>query len=230
MIDALFAGLTSFSGLFYGILVPLLLAVLFALVLIPSLQQSGARPRAVIRACYEYLMLGAGILLMTVGALPTIFSVLAGVPYAGNVYFALLLMFAVGGGVFLWHDQRVRTLDTASRAVPGALYFYVVKIIGQLTMLLAFLSFSVSLVLGDIDGGFWVMPLVLGTYGALLAWTTRTESPTTSSAFQSISMPSMPVRPLRPVMASAPKPSVAAKPMTVKPVAAKPSKKAKKRR
>lgn len=166
----------SIRGLFYGLILPILIVELLALVLIPSLLRTGAKPKATMEALYCYLMLGVGVLLMTIGALPTVYSVLAGITYTSETYIALLLVFASGGAVFLWHDNHVRTIDSASQAVPAALYFYLFKIIGRLLTLLAAISLSLNIILGETTlPGWWITPLVILLYGLLLSWCTREE-------------------------------------------------------
>lgn len=165
----------------YGILIPLVLVQFFALLCIPSLLAAPMKARAVTDAIHCYALQGLGVLLMSLGALPTVYSVLAGISYPSGTYFGLLLVFAVGGALFLWQDLRTRHLDPVARAVPAAIFFSTVRLIGQSTFILALLSFMLSLTLDVTDiPGWWVMPVVVATFGGLLAWCTK--SPTTSRA------------------------------------------------
>lgn len=190
MTDApLLSAMFSFVSVFYGLLVPLLIVLSFALLFIPSMLYPGAKPYEVGSALFHYCMQGLGILLMTVGALPTITSVLAGIELTGATYFTLLLVFAAGGILFLWHDNAVRVLDTASRAVPGAIFLYTVKSIGYLIIVLWSLSVLSIIVGRSADTGWWIQPLVMLVYGTLLTLCAHSEPTDTHiSVFKSISM------------------------------------------
>ena len=130
---SLVAGLLSSPALAYGVLVPLVLVQLFALLFIPSMLAAPAKARAVGDAIHCYCIQSFGIMLMTAGSLPTVYSVLAGISYTGGTYFGLLLIFAAGGGLFLWQDQRASSLDPAARAVPGSIFLLTFRILGQIT-------------------------------------------------------------------------------------------------
>lgn len=161
----------------YGVLLPLVLVQLFALLCIPSLMAAPAKARSIVDAIHCYLMQGLGVLLMSVGALPTVFSVLAGVSYPGGTYFGLLLVFAAGGALFLWQDNRSRGLDAASKAVPGAIFFGILRLIGQTSLILAGISFLLSITLeATTVPGWWMMPVLVAVYGALLTWCTKSPS------------------------------------------------------
>ncbi|PIQ75974.1 hypothetical protein COU78_03365 [Candidatus Peregrinibacteria bacterium CG10_big_fil_rev_8_21_14_0_10_49_24] len=191
MTDApLVSAMFSFVSVFYGLLVPLMTALTLAVVFIASMLHPGAKPYGVGSAVFHYVMQGLGILLMTTGALPTITSVLAGVELTGATYFTLLLVFAAGGVLFLWHDNTVRTVDSASRAVPGAIFLYTIKIIGYLIIILWSLS-VITIVVGGTaaEAGWWIMPLVMIVYGSLLSLCTHSGSTDPHlSVFKSISM------------------------------------------
>lgn len=185
----------GFVNIFYGLLVPVMLVQFLSLIFIPSLIRGGD-PKKVAEAVYCYTMQSFGVLLMTAGALPTVVSVLAGMQMAGSTYFTLLVVFAAGGIMFLWHDNAVRCIDPAARQVPGAIFLYMFKIIGYIIVLLWGLSLFTTLMSGSIkEEGWWILPLVMVLYGLLLSWCTRVESgDATQSVFQSITMnPSMAV-------------------------------------
>ncbi|PIR49406.1 hypothetical protein COU79_05045 [Candidatus Peregrinibacteria bacterium CG10_big_fil_rev_8_21_14_0_10_54_7] len=199
MADAsLFTAMFGFVSVFYGILVPLLLLQSLTLLFIPSMMKNGAQPRKVGEAIFCYLMQSLGILLMTAGALPTLVSVLAGVELAGTTYFTLLVIFAAGGILFLWHDNAVHAIDEAFRAVPGAIFLIMFKIIGYAIVLLWVLSLITTLMNGiPEDAGWWIMPLVMILYGLLLAWCTRSDAGSNQSVFQSITVNSSSLQPAK---------------------------------
>ena len=171
---SLVASLASSPAFVYGIVVPIVLVEFLALLCIPSLLAAPAKARAIGEAIHCYCIQAFGVMLMTVGSLPTVYSVLAGVSYTGGTYFGLLLIFAAGGGLFLWQDQRASSLDSAARAVPAAVFLLTFRILGQVTLVLALLSFLLSITMGSTDlSGWWIMPLLMACYGGLISWCTR---------------------------------------------------------
>ncbi|PIR54049.1 hypothetical protein COU75_02620 [Candidatus Peregrinibacteria bacterium CG10_big_fil_rev_8_21_14_0_10_42_8] len=163
----------GFIGSFYGLVIPLCTLFFLAILFLASMTVPGAKPKAVGQAIYTYIMHGTSVLLMTIGAFPTVFSVFAGVPYLGRTYIALLLVFACGGLLFLMQDQETHNLDSASRAIPEALYMTTLKVIGNLLAILSTLSILLSIVLASFQTGWWVTPFVTLVYGLLLSWCTR---------------------------------------------------------
>ncbi|MCF7844693.1 MAG: hypothetical protein K9M03_02600 [Kiritimatiellales bacterium] len=155
-------------GVVYGLIMPLVLILLFALFLIASSLSPGAKARGTAQAMYCTVMMAMGVLLMTIAAIPTVTSVLAGESYASETYLGLLIVFAAGGSLFLWHDHWIRTLDPASRLVPSLIFLFTIKTIGTLTALLSGLSIVLTLTLGGAEYDWWVMPLTLFLYGAVL--------------------------------------------------------------
>jgi hypothetical protein len=167
-------GLTSSPALLYGVVAPLVLIQLMALLYIPSLLAAPAKARAVGEAIHCYCIQTFGVMLMTIGSLPTVYSVLAGISYTGGTYFGLLLIFATGGGLFLWQDQRASALDPAARAVPASIFLITFRMLGQITLVLALLSFLLSITMGSTDlTNWWIMPVLMACYGGLISWCTH---------------------------------------------------------
>ena len=173
MIENPLTTIFGFIGSFYGLVVPLFVLFFLAILFLTSMIVPGAKPKEVGQAIYTYIMHGTSVLLMTIGAIPTVFSVFAGVAYTGRTYIALLLTFACGGLLFLMQDQEIRNLHSASKAIPEALYITTLKVIGNLLALLSTLSIFLSIVLMSFQPGWWVVPFVLLLYGLLLSWCTR---------------------------------------------------------
>ncbi len=173
MVDNPLTTIFGFVGSFYGLVVPLATIFFLAVLFLAALSVPGAKAKQVGEAVYCYLMHAVSVLLMTIGALPTVFSVFAGVAYTGRTYIALLLVFACGGLLFLMQDQATRSLEAASRAVPEAIYMTTLKIIGNLLALLSAISLFLSIALASFSPGWWVTPFVLLLYGMLLSWCTR---------------------------------------------------------
>ena len=128
----------SMVGIVYGLILPLVILHLIAVLFIPVMVSgTGAKVVGSGRAIYCYLLQALGVLLMTLGGLPAVYGVLAREPYDSSTYLALLIVFSAGGLTFLWHDHLVRTVDSASRSVPHAIYFFTFKVIGYLLTLLS---------------------------------------------------------------------------------------------
>lgn len=173
MVENPLSTIFGFIGSFYGLVLPLLTLFFLTVLFMASMMQPGAKAKLVGDAIYNYLMHGVSVLLMTIGALPTVFSVFAGVAYTGRTYIALLLVFASGGLLFLVQDQAARDLDATSKAVVEAVYITTLKVIGNLMTLLSAVSIFLSIVLASFAPGWWVTPFVLLLYGLLLSWCTR---------------------------------------------------------
>jgi len=194
-------------GVVYGLLVPLVLITIFAFFLTASQLSTGAKPRAVAKAMYCYLLMGIGLLLMTIAALPTVASVLAGESYSNATYLGLLILFAGGGIVFLQQDKVARRIDSASRLIPSLIYLYTVKLIGTVAILLSGLSIILTLVLGTAEAGWWIMPITIFLYGFILAWSTHTPQPVGPK----LAFPAIMKRPIMPAISKAVVPKKTAK-------------------
>jgi hypothetical protein len=192
MVEHPLSTIFGFIGTFYGLVVPLLVVLGLSILFIASMHSPGAKAKEVGSAIYCYAMHGVSVILMTIGALPTVFSVFAGIAYTGRTYIALLLVFACGGLLFLIQDASVRELDKASKAVPEAIYMTTVKFIGNLLAMLAALTIFLSIVLASYSPGWWVTPFVLLLYGLLLSWCTKEDGDL--SVFQTLHMEGSPAR------------------------------------
>lgn len=190
---ASFGLLFSATGLAYGLLVPLLIAQMFALFLLPCMMKGG-RPQELAKAVYCYMAQTVGILLMTIGGLSAMISVLGNRELSGGTYVGLLFVFAVGGIAYLYHDNMLATIDAASRSVAEALFHYTWKFIALLIVLFASLSFLLELLLQDQNSEpyWWVTNVVLIFYGVLLAWSAAhsTSGSSRGGSFQSSPMAS----------------------------------------
>jgi len=174
----------SSIGIFYSVMVPCLLLLLLAIILLVSGSTPGAKAGQVMSAAFHYIMQAIGIVLMTVGAIPTLTSVLGGPPYPGRVYMSLLWVFLVGGSLFLWNEQCTQKIEHASLAVVHALFVTTVKTIGYVIALFSGLALLIQIALGQYTSHWWVSPVILLLYGILLFWSAR-ESETADHSFQS---------------------------------------------
>jgi hypothetical protein len=179
--------LFSPTGIVYAILVPVMLLQLCALIMLPGLLKPGTKPMDVGRATYCYLAQSVGVLLLTAGGLPILYSLLASEPLNGNMWTGLLLIFAVGGLLFLTHDTHTKAIDAASRAMPAAIFFFTWKLLGLLITLFTAVSFVLRLILlgGDPDPRWWVLHIVFLMYGLILSWFTHLPSEVRMFSFSS---------------------------------------------
>ncbi len=167
-------------GLLYGMIIPIAAIQILALFLIASTLSPGARAFGVAKAAFSYLMQGFGVLLMSLGILPAVHGVLAQTQFKTETYLGFLVMFTIGGLVFLLHEHMARAVDDASRAVPQAIYFFTFKIIGSLATTVGALLLLLAMLFGQAqqDPQWWVMPAITLAYGLVLSWCTRLEGGT----------------------------------------------------
>lgn len=161
-------------GMTPALFVPVIVLLLFVVMVLPGLSRPGVKPESLARAAYGYLAQSIGIILMTTGGLPAVYAVIAQQALSSNMYLGLLLVFVIGGLTYLWHDNFVRSIDGASKAIPAALFFYSWKFIGLLVMLFAGLTYLLNALAnaGHEPLDWWISPFVLFLYGFLLSWFT----------------------------------------------------------
>ena len=161
-------------GLVSILLSILFLLLIFSLVLATSLTRAAARPQAVGEAVYCYLVQSVGIVLMSIGALPTLYSVLSRTPLHSLTYAALLFVFSIGGLIFLWHDYLVSKLPAPSRAVPEAIYHSMWKFIGFTLLVFALLSIILAVLLqSPVHVSSIALHGILALYGLVLWWSSQ---------------------------------------------------------
>ena len=173
--DQLLQELFGFANTLYGVAKPIIILQLLAFLLIPKLLDH-RNPRDVGQAIFCYLMEGLGLLLMSVGSIPTFIAAFSPRGLQAEVYLGVLLVFATGGLLFLWHDQQIREMDEEVKAIPGAIYFFTIKTIGFLCAVFAALGIALSITLGAVSqAGWWTAPVVVLLYGCILCWFTSLE-------------------------------------------------------
>lgn len=174
MFSGTFNTMFGFIGVFYGLLLPLLLLQLMALLFIPALLKEKGDAMEVGKAIYCVLLQGLGLILLTAGGIPTLYSVLSGNMLYDRQYLALLLIFAVGGLLFLWHDHLIRSVDKSVRAVPQTILFFVVRFIGVGAISFSALSLVLSVLLKEetLQPNWWILHTIVFIYGTFLWWCT----------------------------------------------------------
>ncbi len=170
----IFAFVQTIFGLVIGVIIIQFLAFLFY----SKLLEESDNPKEVAKAIFGYLMLTIGVLLMSLSVIPTLIAVLGGGGFTEEVYFSLVLVFAMGGLLYLWHDHRLQEVRKEAKRIPGIIYFYTIKAIGQLSLLLSILYLTLTITLqGTNVEGWWGMPLSIFLYGTFLSWLTMTKPP-----------------------------------------------------
>ena len=178
----------SLSLLFTFLLLPLAVMITLAVGLIPCMLSSGVRAGSAIKALYCYVLQTVGVAMMTAGALPAVYGVLekfgnGAERFSAEMYLTLLILFSMGGIVFLWHEQAAERIEDASRRVPALLFWYTFKTIGAVLILVSVLSIVFTMLLTQpLAGSWWITPVVTLLYGLLLSWCTKT--PATSKSFR----------------------------------------------
>jgi len=175
MVDNPLSTIFGMVGIVYGLIAPLTIILLLIFFLLIGMRSAGAKARGVMQATYCIMMMSIGILLMTIAAIPTVASVLASMSYSGATYIAFLILFLTGGMLFLHHDRWLQAIDNASAQIPTMVYTYLFKLIGVLATLLSGLSLALTFIFGNVEDGWWVMPLTVLLYGLLVMWSTRSE-------------------------------------------------------
>ncbi len=164
----------SAAGAFYLFLLPLMILQLTTLLMLPALLRGNGKAADVGESTYSYLAQSIGLLLMSAGGLPSAYALLASQPLYPGMYTGMLLIFAIGGIVYLYHDAHVRHLESSSKATVSAIFFFSWKFLGLVAMLAGGLSAVLRMMLsgGMVDPRWWVLHLVLFIYGVLVMWFT----------------------------------------------------------
>lgn len=182
-------------GLLSLLLGILFLLLIFSLILATSLTREAAKPLAVGEAVYCYLVQSVGIILMSIGAVPTLYSVFSRAPLQSLTYAALLFVFSIGGLIFLWHDYLASKLPSAARAVPEAIYLSTWKFIGFTLLVFALLSIILNILLRSVlYPSSLALHGVLALYGLTLWWSTQNSPPPASFSKKSLSHSPVSVR------------------------------------
>ncbi len=163
----------TFMQTVFGLIIGVVVLQLAAFFLLARLIESSPKPHETGRAIFGYIMLAVGALLMCLSAITALMGILGQSSFNAEVYVGLVLIFTVGGLLYLWHDYRLREVPQECRRVPGIIYFFAMKAIGQLALVLSVLYFSLSFTLaGNQAERWWSMPLSIFLFGFFLTWLT----------------------------------------------------------
>jgi len=165
-----FLDIFSFVQTMFGMILGVIVLQLVIFLFLARLLEESKNPFEEGGAIFSYIMLTVGAILMSISAIPATISILGGVtPFSAEIYFGLVLIFAVGGLLYLWNDHRLRETSDKAKRVPRVIFFYTVKGMGQLSLVLAGLYLVLSIVLQQGETGeIWGVPLTLAIYGGVL--------------------------------------------------------------
>lgn len=159
-------------GLSYGWSMPVLLLIGLAILSV-AVSHDGGKSSQRLRALYCHLMEFIGVLLMTAGALPALYAVFSMQPLSQITYVGLLLVFAAGGLLFLWHDTRLGEIDAAARETADALFLNTWKLMGMLVLVFTGLSLVLHVMLvSERTDSSWIIHLTMLLYALILCWFT----------------------------------------------------------
>ncbi len=172
------------SVIVHAVILPVFALLLFFLLCVPAFMRSSARPMDIARAAFHCLAQSVGIVFMVAGSLPALQVVIMGQALNPTTYMALLLVFAVGGLLFLWNEVQLKEMSVASKEIPETLYFYTWKFIGLVAVLVSGLSMALNLLLMPetfMDGS-WMAHVILFFYGMLITFFTLSRPHITTAA------------------------------------------------
>lgn len=162
-------GLTEI--LFLGLGSAFLLAVLLAF----GLTARGGKPSELAKAIYAYFLQGIGVLLMTISGLPAMYGVMMDQKLPKNGYLGLLILFLIGGFLFLRFESKAREVDTHVSEIPSVIFRFTLKLVAFFTTLAACLQLVLMVLYSKypFPPQTWVGPVILLAYGLFLVWTTH---------------------------------------------------------
>lgn len=180
MLDSTLAYLPDL--LVFSVLGLLLMHLMVGLFLMNHLSGS-TDPTHSAEAVFGYTAQAFGIVLMSIGGIPALYGVLAERSLPVVAYLGLLLVFAIGGLLFMWQDTALRSLPKASTIIPASLSHVLWRFVGLLVMTVSLLSFLLQLLVDTptLERSFWALHLTGMFYGMLLLLATRPVQPPRSA-------------------------------------------------
>lgn len=158
------------------VVVPIGTLLLFTLIFIAALLRPGTQPAAVGRAIFNHVMQALGVGLMSISGIPACYAVIERLMmnqerFTTEIYVALLVLFAAGGLLFLWHEDNGE-LHSPSQSVVSAIFLSMYRLIGMLLIIIFGLSIVLTLLFDGAKAApsWWIMPGLLFLFGLLLTW------------------------------------------------------------
>ncbi len=175
------------------VVLPLGTLLLFTLIFIAALLRPGTQPAAIGKAIYNHVLQALGVGLMSISGIPACYAVIEQLVmgqerFTTEIYVALLVLFATGGLLFLWHEESSEAVSP-SQAVVSAIFLSMYRLIGMCLVVI----FGLSMVLTVLFDGnravpsWWIMPGLLFLFGVLLSWCVPWPRQTTATEVKPVS-------------------------------------------
>lgn len=147
--------------------IPLSLAVVFAIVFIPSLLSADAKPEGIARAISSYILQTIGVIVLALSAIQLTYALITmQLPELPTLY-ALILLFCLGIGILVHQSKKVAEIEEASALVPHLIFVHTLEIVGSLVALVSGLSVIITFIVSKNFMG-WQMSATMFLLGVTL--------------------------------------------------------------
>lgn len=150
------------------ILIPIGIAMTFALMLILSLSVAGAKPESAARGITCMILMMAALSITAFGATQLLYALMIGVFLDTTMLGLYLLLFVVGIGLLVHESRTLGRLDAASSLAPRLVLSHTVECIGILVTIGSLLTLLIRALMTQSLIG-WQMPATFALLGGLAA-------------------------------------------------------------
>jgi hypothetical protein len=165
--------LAQFAPVAVSILKPVVLVCILLTIFLVRPNLGGTIAEQMKGIAYVVLM-GTGIFLATVGALPPFIAVISAQNMQPEWYITFLFTFISGGLLYVWSDNKLRDLPLDSVAYTYQLFRNCVRIVGHTAVALSLVSLATASLYNQLSlPGMWAVPVTVLTYGLLLSSLTK---------------------------------------------------------
>jgi len=147
---------------------PFVITGLLALLFIPSLLVTGAKPEGVGRAIICVLWKAFGLVLIAMSLLQLSSDIATSQTLTAQpMLSALILIFVIGIGVMVHASRILATVDEASKAVPKLIFVLTCETIGGLVIVITGLTLMINFLLTQKFDG-WETQMITILFGVVL--------------------------------------------------------------
>ena len=129
------------------IIAPIAVVVVFALLFIPSLLVTGAKPESVGRAITAYMLKTIGVVFVGLSGVEITYGLIVTHLPSYPILSVLGLLFAVGVALMIHASRVLQTIDSASSIVTKLIFFHSLEILGILMTIIAGLFIGITFVM-----------------------------------------------------------------------------------
>ena len=151
-----------------AIVVPIGVVIAFAILFIPSLLVTGAKPEGVGRAITAYMLKTLGLIFVGLSAVEFTYGLIVTRFPAYPILMILILLFAVGVTLLIHASRILQTIDSASSIVVKLIFFHSLEVLGVLTAVISALFVGVTFVMTK-QLLKWELPTTLILLGVITA-------------------------------------------------------------